>query len=143
MGTTVRTTRTLSLPDMSDRYTNNNPPDGYVLTFSGADGYYLAKPLSRILALSSPSTSPYTPVNEDVVLVPNHVGSFTVLLPLGQTPGKFFFIKDFSGVAAANNIIVDGNGNNIDGAPSQTITSNFGGLQVIWSGVSWAIISGV
>lgn len=142
MATTVRTTRTLALPDMSDRYPSNNPPDGYILTFSSADGYYLAKPLSRILAISSP-TSPYTPTTEDVVLVPNHVGVFTINLPLGQTPGKTFYIKDFAGVAAANNIVVSGNGNNIDGAPSQTLNINYSGIQVIWSGASWAILANI
>lgn len=142
MATTVRTTRTLTLPDMSDRYLDNNPPDGYVVTFSGADGYYLAKPLSRILSLSTP-TSPYTPTTEDVVLVPNHVGVFTINLPLGQTPGKTFYIKDFAGVAAANNILISGNGNNIDGAGSQTLTVNYSGIQVIWSGASWSIISNI
>lgn len=135
MATTVRNTKTLAMPDVA------NPPDGYVVTFSGADGYYIPKPLSRILALSTPGSTPYTPVNEDVVLVPTHSGTFTINLPLGQTPGKFFFVKDFGGVALANNIIVSGNGNNIDGAASQTINTNFGGLQVIWSGTSWSIIA--
>jgi len=142
MATTVKTTRTLALPDMSDRYTANNPPDGYILTFSQTDGYYLAKPLSRILAISTPTT-PYTPIGEDVVLVPSHAGTFTINLPLGQTPGKVFFVKDFGGVAAANNIVVSGNGNNIDGAPNQTINTNFGGLEIIWSGASWAILARV
>jgi hypothetical protein len=81
MATTVKTTRTLVLPDMSDRYSNNNPPDGYVVTFSAGDGYYLAKPLSRILSFSSPSISPYNIVLEDAVLVQTHVGIFTVNLP--------------------------------------------------------------
>ena len=142
MATIVKITKTLSLPDMTDRYLNDAPPDGYILTYSANDGYYLAKPLSRILALSSP-VSPYTPITEDVVLVPNHVGVFTVNLPLGQTAGKVFFIKDFAGVAAGNNISVSGNGNNIDGAPSQTITTNYGALQVVWSGASWAILARV
>lgn len=134
MATTIRNTKNLAMPDVP------NPPDGYIVTFSAFDGYYIPKPLSRILALSSP-TSPYTPTSEDVVLVPNHVGAFTINLPLGQTPGKFFFIKDAAGVALANNITVSGNGNNIDGASSQTINTNFGGIQVIWNGVSWAIIA--
>jgi len=140
MATTVKTTRTLAMPDQSDRYPANNPPDGYVVTFSQSDGYYLAKPLSRILAISSPST-PYTPIAEDVVLVPSHAGTFTINLPLGQTAGKVFFIKDFAGVAAANNIVVSGNGNNIDGAASQTINTNFGSLEIIFSGATWAILA--
>jgi hypothetical protein len=142
MATTVKITRTLAMPDQSDRYPANNPPDGYIVTFSQTDGYYLAKPLSRILALSSP-TSPYTPLNEDVILVPSHAGTFTINLPLGQTAGKVFFIKDFAGVAAANNIVVSGNGNNIDGAPNQTITTNFGSLEIIFSGATWAILAKV
>ena len=134
MATTFLNTKTLTIPNVAD------PPDGYVLTFDGYHQAYFAKPLSRILSLSSPGT-PYTPINEDVVLVPNHVGVFTINLPLGQTPGKFFYIKDAAGVAAANNITVSGNGNNIDGAGSQTIVTNFGGIQVIWNGTSWSIIA--
>lgn len=144
MATTVKTTRTLALPDMSDRYTANNPPDGYILTFSQADGYYLAKPLSRILSISTPGSTPYTPINEDVVLVPTHSGVFTILLPLGQIIGKVFFIKDFGGVAAANNIVIDGNSNNIDGASTQTITTNFGSYEIILGpGNVWAILAKV
>jgi hypothetical protein len=144
MPTATPITKTLSLPDMTLRYPpSGNPPDGYVITYSASDGYYLAKPLSRILAISSPSSTPYTPINEDVVLVPGHVGTFTINLPLGQTAGKVFFIKDFAGVAAAQNIVVSGNGSNIDGTPTQTINTNYGSLEVIWSGASWAILANV
>jgi hypothetical protein len=136
MTTTFLNTKTLTMPNVAD------PSDGYVITFDASQGAYFAKPLSRILAISTPS-SPYTVTTEDVVLVPNHVGVFTVNLPVGQTAGKTLYIKDFAGVSAANNILISGNGNNIDGAPNQTLTVNFSGIQVIWSGASWAILSKV
>lgn len=137
MTTTFLNTKTLVIPNVAD------PPDGYVITFDASQGAYFARPLSRILAISTPGSTPYLPINEDVILVPGHAGAFTINLPLGQTTGKVFFIKDFAGVAAANNIVVSGNGNNIDGAASQTITTNFGSLEVIWSGTTWAILAKV
>lgn len=76
-------TKHFVMPDLIDRFglPFGNPPDGYVVTFSGIDGYYYPKPTSKLQTLTSPGISPYTILTEDVVLVQTHAGTFTVNLP--------------------------------------------------------------
>lgn len=58
-------------------------------------------------------------------------GAFTMTLPAG-TPlaGKRFLIVDSTGNAGANNITISGNGNNINGDASYTISNNYGTVEV-------------
>jgi hypothetical protein len=116
------------------------PPDGYVLSFSASDGYYIPRPPIQFLTISSPNTSPYTASTEDVVLVQSHVGTFTVNLPVGPPAGKTIYIKDFAGVSAANNIIVSSSAF-IDGSSTFTINTNYSALRVIFNGSTWSILS--
>jgi hypothetical protein len=54
--------------------------------------------------------------------------------------GQRWTLKDESGGAAANNITVDGNGNNIDGAATFPISTNYGSVDIYWSGTAYFII---
>lgn len=153
MPTYTPKTFTLVMPDQSITYPGppgtGNPPDGYVLTWDQADGYYIARPSTKIQILSSPSSSPYTATIEDIVLVPTHAGNFTVNLPPSPLIGTTLTIKDFAGVAAANNIIVQPGvlGQLIDGGATFTINSNFGSIRIVFTGGSsgtvWSIIAKV
>lgn len=119
------------------------PPDGYVITYSAVDGYYIPKPTSKLLIISSPVTSPYNATVEDVVEVQSHAGTFTVNLPVTPPAGTTMYIKDFAGLAATNNINVV-SAANIDGAGSYTINTNYGSIRVIFSGGgggTWSILS--
>jgi len=51
-------------------------------------------------------------------------------------------IKDETGNAAtaSRNITVDGDGSNIDGAPTQTINTNYGSVSLMCSGSAWFIM---
>jgi hypothetical protein len=118
---------------------NITPPDGYVVTYSAVDGYYVPKPNSKIQALTNPSSTPYTVLNEDVVLV-THAGVFTVNLPVGPQTGYSVIIKDFSGTANTNNITVS-SGALIDGAATYAINTNFGAVRVVFTGTTWSILS--
>jgi len=139
MATTTPITKTLTLPDMTVRYPPvGNPPDGYVITFSASDGYYLAKPQTRILNLNTVSSTPYTVGNEDVTLV-SHAGAFVVNLPSSPLVGTSIFVKDFTGNAVTFNITVNAPGN-IDGSPSYTINTNYGVLRAVFSGATWVIL---
>lgn len=134
MPTILTNTKTVTIP-------NTTPPDGYVLTYSSADGYYLPKPPSLLIIANAGST-PYNSTTEDVVSVPTHTGSFTVNLPnsVGLPAGKAIYIKDAAGVAAANNIIVSAAAL-IDGSSTYTINTNYGCVKVIYTGVTWLILT--
>lgn len=145
MPTNKPQTRTLILPDLADRFTGppvGAPPDGYILTYSAVDGYYLPKPSTRLLILSFPSTSPYNIANEDVVEVQSHAGTFTVNLPSSPLPGTNFFIKDAGGVAATNPINV-ATAQLVDTQNPYQITNNFGAIRVVFTGTTWTVIAKV
>lgn len=144
MPTNTPKTRTLSLPDLADRFAGSppSPPDGYVLAWSGVDGYYLPRPSSKILGLSFPVSTPYNVASEDVVEVPSHVGTFTVNLPISPLPGTNVYIKDSAGTAAANPINVVTT-QLIDTQNPYQINNNFGAIKVVFTGSTWSVISKV
>lgn len=143
MATYTQRTFTLVIPDMTLRYPPvGNPPDGYVITYSAADGYYIARPSPRIFNIATAPSTPYNAGIEDVVLVPNHVGLFTVNVPISPLVGTSIRIKDFAGVAAANNINV-ATTQLIDGANPYVINTNYGALMITFTGTTWTVLSKV
>jgi hypothetical protein len=143
MATNTPITRTLTLPDMTLRYPPvGNPPDGYVLTYIASDGYYVAKPSTRLLIISTVAGTPYNMGSspEDVTLV-SHGAAFVVNLPTSPLVGTTVFIKDFSGNAVTFNITVNGGGGQvIDGAASYVINTNYGCIKIVFMGSSWVIL---
>jgi hypothetical protein len=132
MVTILNNTRTVTVPNVV-------PPDGYILTYSISDGYYTPKPPSLLIIVNA-GPSPYNITTEDVVSVPTHSGSFTVNLPTNPPPGKAIYIKDAAGVAAANNIIIS-SAALIDGSSTYIINTNYGCIKVIYTGVTWLILT--
>jgi hypothetical protein len=76
----------------------------------------------------------------EVIIVGTLSSSITVTLPSGPTAGDIYTIKDQAGGSATNNIIVSGNGVNIDGAPTYTINTNYQSITVVFANGSWSII---
>lgn len=140
MTTNTPRTKTFTIPDMSDRYPGAAPPDGYVITYVASDGYYIAKPPSKLLVIATAVSTPYNIGNEDVTLV-SHAGAFQVNLPNVPLAGTVIYIKDFSGNASAFNITVSPGATTIDGAGSYIINTNFGTVRTVFNGASWAILS--
>lgn len=58
-------------------------------------------------------------------------------LPVSPIPWEQHIISDCSGNASTNPITVSGNGNNIDGAASYTLGSNYQSISVQWTGTIW------
>jgi len=134
-------TKTFVMPEITDRFPAGNPPDGYVVTFSGTDGYYYPRPTSKLLLLGVPSAGgPHTITTEDLVLVPSHSGTYIVNLPVAPPIGFHVFVKDFAGVALANPINVVAAAN-IDGTSPYIINVNYGGAHFVFNGATWSIIS--
>lgn len=141
MTTPLKRSTTLVIPNMSDRFPPvGNPPDGYVIAFNAADGYYIAKPPSKISIIATvvQAQNPYTATSEDLTLV-SHTGIFTVNLPISPPAGTNLIIKDFSGNAATNNITVS-SGQLIDGSATYLINTNFGIVRVVFTGTTWVVI---
>lgn len=68
--------------------------------------------------------------------------SRTVRLPAAgaNLMGMVIVIKDESGGASVNPIIINGNGALIDGSSARIINTNYGVLRVIYSGTAWFIV---
>ena len=87
------------------------------------------------------SGSVYQALAGDIFIPVNKaVGSATVvILPSNPVLWEFHTIKDGKGDAAANNIIVNGNGHTIDGASTWTIAYNRGYVNLFFDGTQWEI----
>lgn len=64
-----------------------------------------------------------------------------VTLPATPTEGQTYVIKDRDGLSTgANKIIVEGNGNNIDGNSFIRINNRYGSVTLVYSGSEWNLI---
>ena len=91
------------------------------------------------------TTTPYTIQNSDEVIFVNVAGPAKVILPSSGTAGackRSFFIKDFSGLASTNPIIITSLGNKtIDGISFAILNGGYSHIHVIYDGTNWKIIS--
>jgi hypothetical protein len=81
--------------------------------------------------------------SDEVVLQDTGVGigsNYAHLLPGTPLTGQRVTIKDTSGNANNRNIVINGNGNNIDGAGSVSITASYGAARLLFDGSNWFII---
>jgi hypothetical protein len=105
------------------------PYAGYILTASGSTGgknnIYSKTIVTGDTTLTTSST---------FVILVNHTGTTTIILPLLPIDGQTFKIKDASYNASTYNIIIDGNTKNIDDnvATQALINTDSGALEVMY-----------
>jgi hypothetical protein len=99
--------------------------------------FYSTKGYSRNV---TPVTSNYEVLlTDDLIAVGTITTSITVMLPSSPNIGDCYSIKDTKGLATTFNILALGNGNDIDGVSSYTLSNNYECLDLIFTG-SWSII---
>jgi hypothetical protein len=108
------------------------------------DGYWHQMNLiginRRVGSIVTFATSPYNiQQNDDFIPVDSTSGNVTANLPAIPVVGKGYTIADISGAAPAHNITVSGNGKNIIGAASNTISLAYQQLTVVFNGFNWTI----
>lgn len=68
----------------------------------------------------------------------------TVLLPVAPIVGESLVVKDEDGSLALHNIVINGNGQTIDGNPTYTMTAAqngvFGSVTLVFQGAGWSVI---
>jgi hypothetical protein len=112
---------------------------GQVLTQTGTGVGWTTMSSVPVPVITGRSSS-YTLTSSDYYIGVNGTG-VTISLPPGvPATGKQYVIKDESGNASINPIILDGNGHTIDGSATLTMATNFMSLQVIWTGFYWFVI---
>lgn len=84
------------------------------------------------------TTTPFTAALTDYYLAVNVAAPSSVSLPAAPV-GTVFIIKDISGNASTNSIIVTAT-TNIDGAVSALIDTDYGSITVIFNGTEWNIV---
>lgn len=70
-------------------------------------------------------------------------GSFTVLLPAVATLSQTHTVTDVTGQAGANPVTLSGNGNNINGAPTFSLSNPYDSVTVVCTGVGptrWSVV---
>lgn len=75
---------------------------------------------------------------DGAIVVNKTVGAATAVnLPAVPSTDQLVTIKDGKGDAVSNNITVNGNGNNIDGASTYVIGSAYGWATFLWNATQW------
>jgi hypothetical protein len=122
---------------------NSSIQDGYVLTWVNADNEWEAKKIESFNVLNNVViiNENYTVLlTDNIISVGVIASSITITLLDNPFIGQIINIKDGRGSASAYNIIVDGNGNMIDGASDYIIAVNYEGIIVVWDGGMWITV---
>lgn len=97
--------------------------------------------LGRRVKVTNITSGPYTVLTTDeIVSVGTLSAVLTITLPSSPTTGDTYNIKDANGSAAAFNITVQGNGNNIDVGATFVLTANYSSITVVYNGSKWIIV---
>lgn len=131
-------------PSIIDGVTVSGVPSiGQVITATSTTAADWQTPTPPPIPATTIISSDYTALTTDRFIgVKNTLphATITIFLPSFVSTSLFFIIKDGFGNAATNNIIINGNGFNIDGSPTNTISSNFGFVQLWFDGTGWNLI---
>lgn len=85
----------------------------------------------------SVSSTPYAALLTDDVIIVNVSGPSVVNMPANPAKWQMWRIIDVSGNASTNPITINGNGKNINGGASVSLSTDYGGLSVIYDGTQF------
>lgn len=90
----------------------------------------------------TPITANYSIAADDSTVVTGTLtASITITLPASPATGRVLYIKDGGGYATTYNIVVSGNGNNVDGSSTYTLRANRASIQIQYHAtLGWLII---
>jgi hypothetical protein len=115
--------------------------DVYSLIWDGYYNYWTPKKVASNLRIITNITDNYTVLStDDLIAVGTLASSKTITLPASPSSGTSYEIKDTVGEASLRNIIISGNGNNIDGSSNYTIDQDYGALKIVYTGSRWSVV---
>ncbi len=95
----------------------------------------------RVVKTATKNSSPYTTQDTDYALFLNTTSAiFNLSLLASPVTGATYRIKDYTGNAATNNIVISPIGKTINGSASVVINTNYGSLDVIYNGSEWSTL---
>jgi hypothetical protein len=87
-----------------------------------------------------PGAYPYAVLSTDYIVLVDTGSARTINLMASPINGQQLIIKDTVGSAGSNNITISGNGKNIDGSGSKSISTNYGSTTLMYNGTQWGAI---
>lgn len=89
------------------------------------------------------TTTPYTIQTTDEVVFVNVPAQASIVLPtIAAGKNTAFYIKDYSGAANINPIIITATGAaTINGESFAILNVNYSHIQVIWDGIDWQTLT--
>lgn len=97
---------------------------------------------NTFLAYTNVNTTPYVVLLTDEYLsIDTSALAITIQLPNAPTTGQVWIIKDRTGNAQTNNIIVTtvGGAVNIDGATTFVMNTQYEAIQILWNGTTYEV----
>lgn len=121
--------------------------DGYIAFSSGAiesarviTNKFVLSAGQRIY-LANVATTPFNvPDGYFTMMVNTSSIAITINLPANPVVGDLYQVKDSTGNANTNNITIQGNGYNIDGGPSYTMSASYGTVLFVFNGTRWSVL---
>lgn len=77
---------------------------------------------------------------DDLISVGTTASSITITLPASPVAGDIYEIKDTVGQASIRNIIINGNGINVEGNSTLVMNQDFDSVSVYYNGTTWSAI---
>lgn len=94
----------------------------------------------QIRSVTNLTSASYTLLSTDYIIAVNFSGTVSIGLIASPVIGRSYRIKDISGGAASNNITVTPASGNIDGAANLVINTNYGSIDVVYTGSQWSVL---
>ena len=96
---------------------------------------------SQTVGFTVPGAYPYSVLDTDNIILVNSSAPRTITMLASPNTGSFLAIKDALGLAATNNITVDGNGKNISGSATYAMNVNSQLSYFLFNGTQWIVTS--
>lgn len=95
----------------------------------------------QLVAVTTPGAYPYTTLQSDYLILVDSSSARTITPLASPKTGQKYYIKDNAGSAGTNNITITPSGKNIDGGASYVISENYGGVDIVYNGTQWDVVS--
>ena len=94
----------------------------------------------RTVNVTTPGAYPYTTLTTDYVILVDTSSARTITPLASPATGTTYRIKDNVGSAGSNNITITPSGKNIDGAASYVVNTNYGSVDITYTGAEWSVL---
>lgn len=129
---------------------NSNADYSAAGTFQGTnvlgDTHHLGESYYSVKELTLGDSSTTTLTGKENYVIVTRLGSTSTTLRLpalvgtGLVTGRVLTIKGDASVTGTVTVIIDGNGNTIDGASTITLNANYEYAKLLWTGAEWLVV---